>query len=59
LNNNKIVESNPQSYLIRDDKLYLYVNESLAERDGKRKENIFSKNKTLRDNNWLTYQAEF
>lgn len=59
LNKNKIVDSNPQSYLIRDNKLYLYLNEGLAEKDGKRKENIFSKNKSVRDSNWLTYQAEF
>jgi len=59
LNKNKIVESDPASYLVRDKKLYLYINESLAKKDGKRKENIFSKNKDVRDNNWLTYQKRF
>ena len=59
LTSNKIVYSNPESFVIRDDKLYLYSQERAAVKDTARKENIFAKKKSNRDNNWLTYQLSF
>lgn len=59
LNKNKIVYSNPESFVVRDNKLYLYVNDKVAKKDFKSKENIFAKKKSTRDNNWLTYQVKF
>ena len=56
---NKLVESNPEAFSIRDDKLYLYVNNSQATKDSKRNETKFKFNKTKRDSNWLTYQSDF
>ena len=56
---NKLVESNPEAFSIRDDKLYLYVNNSQATKDKKRNETKFKFNKTKRDSNWLTYQSDF
>jgi len=59
LSKNKIVESNPKSFTIRDDKLYLYVNDRLAEKDAKEEKTVFSFKKTVRDKNWLTFQSDF
>jgi len=59
LSNNKIIESNPQSFSIRDDKLYLYVNDRLADNDLKKDEETFSFIKNKRDNNWLTFESNF
>ena len=59
LSNNKLIESNPEAFTIRDDKLYLYVNNRQAEKDAKRNEIKFEFNKTERDKNWLTYQSNF
>ena len=59
LSNNKIIESNPQSFSIRDDKLYLYVNDRLADNDLKKDEETFSFIKKKRDNNWLTFESNF
>ena len=59
LSNNKIIESDPESFAIRDDKLYLYVNDRLAEKDINRSETKFDFNRTQRDRNWFTYQQDF
>ena len=59
LSNNKLIESTPEAFTIRDDKLYLYVNNRQAEKDAKRNEIKFEFNKTERDKNWLTYQSNF
>ena len=59
LTSNRIVYSNPESFVIRDDKLYLYSEERAAVKDTARKENIFSKKKDTRDTNWLTYKRSF
>jgi len=59
LSRNKIVESNPQAFAIRDDKLYLYVNDNIANKDIKRDEITFKFNKTERDKNWLTFHSDF
>ena len=59
LTSNKIVYSNPESFVIRDDKLYLYSVERAATKDIDREENIFSKKKDTRDTNWLTYKRSF
>lgn len=59
LTKNRLVESNPEAFAVRDDKLYLYVNENQAKKDTKRKETKFKFNKTERDKNWLTYQSDF
>lgn len=57
--NNKIIVSDPEAFTIRDDKLYLYRNEKLGIKDVKKSDIKFSKVKTKRDNNWLTYQQGF
>ena len=59
LTSNKIVYSNPESFVVRDDKLYLYAEERAAVKDTGRKDNIFAKKKSNRDDNWLTYQLSF
>jgi len=59
LSNNKIIESDPESFAIRDDKLYLYVNDRLAEKDINRSETKFDFSRTQRDKNWFTYQQDF
>lgn len=57
--NNKLIVSDPQAFTIRDDKLYLYTKEKLGERDVKKSDISFTKAKSKRDNNWLTYQQGF
>ncbi len=59
LSKNKIVESDPESFLVRDEKLYLYTNDSVARKDTKIDKSKFSFNKSVRDKNWLTYQSDF
>ncbi len=59
LGRNKLVESDPQQFSIRDDKLYLYKNERAATKDVKKSAPKFDFNKSKRDKNWLTFQREF
>ena len=59
LGKNKLVESNPEAFVVRDDKLYLYAKKGQATKDSKRNETKFKFNKTERDKNWLTYQSDF
>ena len=59
LGKNKIIESNPEAFAIRDDKLYLYRNNDLARKDAKKDEIKFNFNKIERDKNWLTFQRNF
>jgi len=56
---NKIVESNPQSFTVRDEKLYLYINDRLAKKDAEEEKTAFSFTNTVRDKNWLTFQSDF
>ena len=57
--NEKLIVSDPEAFTIRDDKLYLYRNDNLGVKDVKKSDISFSKAKTKRDNNWLTYQQGF
>jgi len=59
LTSNKIVYSSPESFVIRDDKLYLYSIKRAATKDTTVEENIFFKKKNTRDTNWLTYKHSF
>ena len=59
LTSNKVVHSDPESFVIRDEKLYLYSAQQAAVKDVDRKENIFAKKKKKRDTNWSTFQVNF
>jgi len=59
ITDNKLVRSNPESFAIKDGQLHLYVNDRLAKKDSSKDKIKFNFDKKLRDNNWLTYQAEF
>lgn len=59
LSNAKIIESNPKSFSIIDDKLYFYANDNFAIRDAKKSKSEFEFKKQERDNNWFKYQQEF
>lgn len=55
----KLVRSNPESFVIKDNQLHLYANESLAKKDRKKESIKFKFDKKERDNNWLTFQSDF
>ena len=59
LTNNKLVKSNPESFGIRDNKLYLYLNDNVAEKDIKKKDNIFADTEKKRQNYWVNYENRF
>lgn len=59
ITNDKLVVSDPESFAIRDDKLYLYRKDKLGTKDVKKSDISFGKLKTKRDANWLTYQQGF
>ena len=59
LSKNKIIHSDPKSFSIRDDKLYLYNNKRLAKKDAKAEKESYTFNQKVRDKNWLTYQSNF
>jgi len=59
LSNNKLVESDPESFVVRDDKVYLYANNRLADIDGEREDNIFANKLKKRNTNWLEFKSSF
>ena len=59
LSNDKLVRSNPESFSIRDNKLYLYVNDNVAKKDLEKKENIFANHSKKRKKNWFKYESSF
>lgn len=56
---NKIVTSNPETFLVRDDKLYLYVTDALSEKDSNKTSKAFERGQSKRDKNWLTFESRF
>ena len=59
LTQNKLVKSNPESFLVKDDKLYLYVNDKQAKKDARRGTTKFEFTNNVRDKNWLTFESDF
>ena len=59
ITNKKVIQSNPESFSVVDDKLYFYRNNRLQKRDSNADENVFAKKKAQRDNNWLTFESNF
>lgn len=59
ITHNEIVVSDPESFVIKDDKLYLYVNETGLNKDIEKKPITFKENTKKRKANWFKYQASF
>lgn len=59
INDNKIVKADPKSFVVRDDKLYLYYNDRYAEKDIKLNKFTFTQKLEKRRTNWLNYKATF
>lgn len=59
LSNNKLVRSNPESFSVRDNKLYLYVNDSVAKKDIEKEKNIFANHDKKRKKNWSKFESRF
>lgn len=59
INDNKIIKSNPKSFVVRDDKLYLYYSDRYAKKDIKLNKFTFTQKQAKRKTNWLNYKATF
>jgi len=59
IHKNKLVHSNPEAFIVRDNKLYLYFNEKVAKQDVKVNKFTFTQKNKVRDNNWLTFKRTF
>ena len=59
LNDNRIVKSNPKSFVVRDDKLYLYYSDRYAKKDIKLNKFTFTQKLEKRRTNWLNYKTKF
>ena len=59
LTGNKFVKGNPESFAIRDDKLYLYANDKVAAKDLKKKDNVFADAENKRKQYWTDFEVRF
>ena len=59
LTGNKLVKGNPESFAIRDDKLYLYANDKVAAKDLKKKDNVFADAENKRKQYWTDFEVRF
>lgn len=59
ISNNKIVQASSKSFVIRDNKLYFYVNDTLSDRDARKSTISFEKSRDKRDKNWLSFERRF
>ncbi|MEM7357697.1 MAG: YHS domain-containing (seleno)protein [Pseudomonadota bacterium] len=59
ISNNKIVQASSKSFVIRDNKLYFYVNDTLSNRDANKSAISFEKSRAKRDKNWLSFERRF
>jgi len=58
-NTSKLIRSDPNAFLVRDDKLFLYRTEKLRDVDSERSDNRFGELFTKRETNWFEYGVNF
>ncbi len=56
---NDIVTSNPEAFVVRDDKLYLYANQKVLDQDLKKDEVTLDLEFKKRKTNWSEYEVRF
>jgi len=59
ITHNKLVVSDPESFIVKDDKLYLYINDPARKVDVDRKEITFKGLNEKRQRNWFKYETRF
>jgi YHS domain-containing protein len=59
IHENKLVRSDPQSFIVRDNKLYLYYNDKVAKEEVKLNKFNFTQKNNVRKTNWLNYKRTF
>jgi len=57
ITHNRIVISNPEAFVVKDEKLYLYINDERQKNDIKKKPIKFEKLTEKRQRNWFKYEA--
>ena len=59
ITHNQIVISNPEAFVVKDDKLYLYVDEAPQIKDVERKPIQFKSLTEKREQNWFKFESRF
>ena len=59
LNRGEVVEADPEAFLVRDDKLYFYAEDSLRDRELRRSDIDFGDLNNKRKANWSEYKLGF